>query len=144
MKIDGSCHCGEITYEAKIDPEMVVICHCTDCQTLSGSAFRTVALTQAGTFTLLSGEPKIYVKTAQSGAPRQQAFCPECGTPIFSTSVEAGPKIHGVRTGTIRQRDGLVPKLQVWSRSAQHWLTDLNDMKKSDQQSQLVLNSAAE
>ena len=144
MKIDGSCHCGEITYEAEIDPEMVVICHCTDCQTLSGSAFRTVALTQAGTFTLLCGEPKIYVKTAQNGAPRQQAFCPECGTPIFSTSVEAGPKIHGVRTGTIRQRDDLVPKLQVWSRSAQHWLTDLNDMKKSDQQSQLVLNPAAD
>ena len=52
MKIDGACHCGDITYEADIDPENVVICHCTDCQTLSGSAFRTVALTREGTFTL--------------------------------------------------------------------------------------------
>ena len=41
MKIDGGYHCGYITYEAEADPEKVGICHCTDCQTLSGSAFRT-------------------------------------------------------------------------------------------------------
>lgn len=36
MKIDGGCHCGAITYEAEIDPNSVAVCHCTDCQTLSG------------------------------------------------------------------------------------------------------------
>ena len=39
MKIDGACHCGFIAYEAEADPEMTGICHCTDRQTLSGSAF---------------------------------------------------------------------------------------------------------
>jgi len=87
MKIDGCCHCGYITYEAEIDPEKVMICHCTDCQTLCGSAFRTVALTREGTFKLLSGELKIYVKTGENGAKRPQSFCPECGTPIYSTTV---------------------------------------------------------
>lgn len=135
MKIDGACHCGDITYEADIDPENVVICHCTDCQTLSGSAFRTVALTREGTFTLRSGEPKIYVKTAESGAKRQQAFCPQCGTPIYSTSEDAVPKIHGIRVGTIRQRDQLVPKRQIWSRSEQHWLVGLGSVQKLDRQS---------
>ena len=80
MKIDGRCHCGYIRYEAQIDPEKVMICHCTDCQTLSGSAFRTVALTREGTFKLLSGELKIYVKTGENGAKRPQSFCPECGS----------------------------------------------------------------
>ena len=37
MKIEGGCHCGYIAYEAEVDPERVLICHCTDCQTLSGS-----------------------------------------------------------------------------------------------------------
>jgi hypothetical protein len=37
MKIDGRWHCGAITYEAEIDPDMVALCHCTDCQTWSGS-----------------------------------------------------------------------------------------------------------
>jgi hypothetical protein len=46
VKVDGRCHCGWISYEAEIDPEKVMICHCTDCQTLSGSAFRMVAFTR--------------------------------------------------------------------------------------------------
>ncbi|MEJ0023213.1 MAG: GFA family protein, partial [Alphaproteobacteria bacterium] len=29
-----------MTYEAEIDPAMVGICHCTDCQMMSGSAYR--------------------------------------------------------------------------------------------------------
>lgn len=142
MKIDGGCHCGDITYEAEIDPENVVICHCTDCQNLSGSAFRIVALSREATFILRSGEPTIYVKTAQSGAKRQQAFCPECGTPIFSAAEGEGPKIHGIRVGTIRQRDELIPKLQIWSRSQQHWLSGLASVQKIDQQSGLALNPA--
>lgn len=142
MHVDGSCHCGAITYEANVDPDKLVICHCTDCQTLSGSAFRTVALTYEDAFTLRSGEPKIYVKTAQSGAKRQQSFCGECGTPIYSTSDEPGPKIYGLRAGTIRQRDQLAPQLQVWTRSQQHWLDDLGSVRKIDQQSQLALSPA--
>lgn len=59
MKIDGRCHCGYITSEAEIDPEKVIICRGTDCQTLAGSAFRTAAFTLEGSFKLLSGEPKI-------------------------------------------------------------------------------------
>jgi hypothetical protein len=60
-----------------------MICHCSDCQTLSGSAFRTVVLTHEDAFKLLTGELKIYVKTGESGTKRPQAFCPECGTPIL-------------------------------------------------------------
>lgn len=40
MKADGHCLCGYLTYEAEVDADQVEICHCTDCQTLSGSAFR--------------------------------------------------------------------------------------------------------
>jgi hypothetical protein len=134
MKIDGRCHREYIIYAAEIDPEKVVICHGTDCQTLSGSAFRTVALTREDSFKLLSGELKIYVKTGESGTKRQQSFCPECGTPIYSGSVGEGPKVHGIRVGTARQRDDLVPKLQLWCRSSQRWLTDLATVPKVERQ----------
>jgi hypothetical protein len=110
MKIDGRCHCGYITYEADINPEKVMICHCSDCQTLSGSAFRTVVFTHEDTFKLLSGELKIYVKTGESGTKRPQSFCPECGTPIYSSTMGEGPKVHVIRVGTARQRDQLVPR----------------------------------
>ncbi len=134
MKIDGRCHCGCITYEAEIDPAKVMICHCTDCQTLSGSAFRTVAFSREGTFKLLSGDLKIYVKTSESGTQRPQSFCPECGTPIYSTTVGEGAKVHIIRVGTIRQRDELIPKTQLWFRSSQRWLANLGVVPQLEKQ----------
>jgi hypothetical protein len=134
MRIDGGCHCGRITYEAEIDPGKVGICHCTDCQTLSGSAFRTILPVPEGTFKLLSGEPKIYVKTGDSGAKREQAFCSECGSPIYATAVGDGPKVYNIRLGTVRQRNELPPKMQYWFRSAQRWLTGLDSVPKFEKQ----------
>ena len=118
MKIDGGCHCGFIKYEAEVDPATAGICHCTDCQTMSGSAFRIGVTTPETSFRLLTGKPKIYVKTAESGAKRAQAFCPECGTHLYATSVGDGPKVLRIRATTARQRYDLQPKGQVWRRSA--------------------------
>jgi hypothetical protein len=99
MKIDGGCHCGYITYEAAADPEKTTICHCTDCQHLSGSAFRTVVRVAGDTFKIIAGEPTIYVKTAESGARRVQGFRPRCGTPIYSTADGDEPKLYTIRVG---------------------------------------------
>jgi hypothetical protein len=142
MKVDGACHCGAIRYEAEVDPGTVVICHCTDCQTLSGSAFRTVVPAKPGTFRLLSGAPKVYVKTGESGNQREQTFCPDCGTPIYSAPVGAKVKAVGLRVGTIRQRDRLIPSDQFWFRSSQAWLRDLPTIKKRDRQPVFDANGA--
>jgi hypothetical protein len=40
MIVHGRCHCGAIAYEAEVEAGNVNICHCLDCQTLTGSAFR--------------------------------------------------------------------------------------------------------
>jgi hypothetical protein len=40
MHIDGECQCGQVTYEADIEPGEVSICHCRDCQRLTGTAYR--------------------------------------------------------------------------------------------------------
>jgi len=34
MRVTGGCHCGQVTYEAEVDPATVRVCHCTDCQRL--------------------------------------------------------------------------------------------------------------
>jgi hypothetical protein len=128
MNIDGGCHCGQIKFRAEIDPEQVEICHCTDCQTLSGSAYRTVVPAEANSFELLSGKPKLYAKTAEDGSQRLQAFCRECGSPLYSGPPEGEKGYFGIRVGTINQRDQLVPKNQCWARSAQPWTQDLSGM----------------
>jgi hypothetical protein len=84
MKVSGRCYCGQISFEAEIEPDKVRVCHCTDCQTLSGSAFRTNVPVVQGTFVLRKGEPKTFFKPADSGNRIVHAFCPDCGTPIYS------------------------------------------------------------
>jgi len=133
MKIDGSCHCGQISYEAEIDPEKVYVCHCTDCQQLTGSAFRWAVPVAMEDFRLLAGEPRTYIKTAESGAASRQLFCPDCGSPLYSTSSGDGPHIN-LRLGTARQRAQLSPKSQYWCRSKLDWLASPWPPKKFDTQ----------
>jgi hypothetical protein len=134
MKVTGGCHCGHIRYEADLDPDRVGICHCTDCQRLSGSAFRTIALTFDDDFKLLSGDLREYVKTAESGNQRIQTFCPNCGSPIYSTSVSEARKEYSVRLGTVRERDQLKPKFQLWRRSSQDWLHGIDQIPGTEKE----------
>jgi len=137
MEIDGQCHCGNIRYRAVVDPERVVVCHCVDCQALSGSAFRTVAFTVPDGFEVLAGSIKVYVKTtAASGNPRAQGFCGDCGSAIYATSVGGdGPRVFGLRVGTIRQRAELVPKKQVWHEQAMPWVDHIGSLPSVARQS---------
>src|SRR5215213_7333878 len=109
MKVRGSCHCERIVYEAEVDTESVQLCNCSDCQMLTGSAFRVSAHAPASTFRL-TGEPKVYVKTADSGARRRHAFCPDCGTPVYSSADTDRPPSYSLRVGCLDRRAELAPK----------------------------------
>lgn len=125
MNVDGGCHCGRIRYRARVDPEKVSICHCTDCQILTGSPYRVSAHIGVADFELLSGTVKSYVKLADSGAKRLQAFCPECGTPLYAEALEQ-PKVRSLRVGSIDQRASLPPRRQIWCRSALPWAENIS------------------
>jgi hypothetical protein len=124
MHISGSCHCGLISFTAEIDPSRVTVCHCTDCQALSGAPFRAVVPAAIETF-VLHGETKRYIKTAQSGNRRAQVFCPECGTPLYATAPE-NPTSVNIRLGCVAQRAQLKPTVQIWQRSELPWLAELH------------------
>jgi hypothetical protein len=133
MKVDGRCHCGRITYEAMVDPARMSVCHCTDCQRLSGSAFRASIPAPKETFSLLTGAPKIYVKTADSGNQRAHAFCADCGSPIYSSAI-SDPPTYSLRVGCLTQRGELPPRKQIWCRSALDWAMDLRDVAQVSRQ----------
>ena len=131
MRIDGGCHCGFISYQGEADPAKAGICHCTDCQVLTGTAYRVSVPVDEASFKI-SGTPAIYVKTADSGNKREQAFCPKCGSPIYATSPGPGPKTYSIRLGTVRQRQQLMPMRQIWTRSKLHWVDDLAPIADAD------------
>ncbi|MCX7892623.1 MAG: GFA family protein [Burkholderiales bacterium] len=136
MQINGACHCGAVSFTAEIDPARVVLCHCTDCQVMSGSAFRMVVLAPIETFAV-RGETKRYVKVAQSGNRRAQVFCPECGTPLYATAPE-NPTSVSIRLGCVDERAQLRPAAQIWQRSAMPWLSEMQAIPGSPEQGALL------
>lgn len=125
IHVDGRCHCGAIEFEAEVDPQKIVICHCTDCQAFSGAPFRVSAMTPEDALGIRKGKPKLYVKTGESGRQRAQGFCGDCGSALYATSVGDGPKVYALRVGVLSQRATLKPKAQIWQRSALAWLDEI-------------------
>jgi hypothetical protein len=125
MKVDGQCHCGSIAYEAEVEIGTISICHCEDCQRLSGSVFRANVSAPVDKFRLLRGTPRKYVKTADSGAKRVHAFCDNCGGPVFACAAE-DPLTYSLRVGALNQRHELGnPARQIWTRRRFGWLSSL-------------------
>jgi hypothetical protein len=134
MKVNGKCHCGAIAYEAVVDPVRVTICHCADCQSLTGSAYRVSVPASKDSFSLRKGSPAIYVKTAESGARRAQAFCSECGSPLYTYAADGSDTSYGLRVGCLEQRHQLPPHKQKWCRSALAWCMDIADLPRRDRE----------
>ena len=132
MQIDGACHCGLVTFRANIDPARIMVCHCADCQVLSGSPLRAIVATPIESFTV-QGKTKSYVKVAESGARRAQVFCPECGTPLYAAAPES-PTLVIIRLGCVKQRAELVPSAQLWQQSSAPWLAQLRHIPGSAKQ----------
>jgi hypothetical protein len=130
LKIDGTCLCGHVQYEAVIDPSIVRICHCTQCQIHSSSAFRFGVMVPHTQFRLIRGDMKTYIKTAESGAQRALLFCPECGTSIYGTTV-IDPQMYSLRLGTARQRADIMPAIQMWTRSELPWVSCLDQIPRT-------------
>ena len=134
MQVDGSCHCGQVSYRAEIDPATVSLCNCTDCQVLTGSVFRVSVPAAKERFHLLHGQPKTYVKTAESGAKRIHAFCANCGTPVYSCANVEDPPTYSLRVGCLEQRAHLPPKKRIWCKSALEWAQDVRGIPGIERQ----------
>ena len=128
MQVHGSCHCGSIAFEASVDPDRVTVCHCTDCQSLTGSAYRVTVAANAQDFRLTRGSPRIYFKVGDSGNRRAHAFCPHCGSPMYAHAAVDSPKTYGLRVGCIQERAALIPRKRIWCKSALEWSADLSGM----------------
>ena len=133
MLVHGKCHCGAISYEAEVDPAVVRLCHCSDCQVFSGAPYRAHVAPLPGTLKM-SGTPKIYIKTGDSGRQRAQAFCGECGTALYAADPGDPPERIGLRIGAIAERRQLAPSIQIWCDSALDWAFDLTGVPQTARQ----------
>ncbi len=123
MKTNGACYCGELKFEAEVDPEKIYICYCSDCQTMSGGTCHVNTFVPEADFNMTQGEPAHFTKSADSGNTRDIGFCKTCGTQLYAVNTE-GPKVFGVRVPTLEQRNDLPAVKGFFLRSQPAWVAD--------------------
>jgi hypothetical protein len=118
--IHGRCLCGHITYEYRGSVGPAGYCHCEDCRRCTGSAFGISVRFSLAEFHITSGDPKGFAKRADSGNELTRHFCPECGSPIF-TSAPRHPDYVYVKAGSLDDPRVVEPVHQSWVESAVPW-----------------------
>ncbi|WP_422421662.1 GFA family protein [Pseudomonas sp. GZD-222] len=119
--IKGSCLCGSIHYSSPLNPLSVAVCHCSDCQKQSGSAFSINLLVPAASFVVEGARPGSYTKAGGSGLPVKRYFCSDCGSALYS-EIATMPGVLAVKAGTLSQPASATPNLHLWCASAQPWV----------------------
>jgi len=117
----GGCQCGAIRYEVADAPKRLVVCHCSDCQRQSGSAFGMTLIVSEEEFHLTKGDLKTYASKSAAGRAKLGAFCPECGTRIYHKP-EWRKGTVSVKPGTLDDTSWLKPEMHLWTCSKQPWV----------------------
>ncbi|MBS1239508.1 MAG: aldehyde-activating protein [Proteobacteria bacterium] len=121
MAVTGGCRCGAVRYriEAQAMPATYA-CHCTRCQTSSGSAFALQMPVKLDRLAVEGEVLSVELPTA-SGAVSDIRHCPACLTRLYGVS-SAVPGIAIMRAGTLDDSASLVPGLHVFTSTKQPWI----------------------
>ncbi|KFX88579.1 hypothetical protein O988_08970 [Pseudogymnoascus sp. VKM F-3808] len=123
----GSCKCSAIKIEMQGEPDILGLCHCTNCRKSTGSTYSTNAVFPKSAFTIISGEPKVYEAVGGSGNPAFVNFCSNCSSTMW-TMTPMRPDIVVIKVGIL---DGdalqkLTPKVETFTSRKPSWVTSVD------------------
>lgn len=124
----GGCLCGSVRYTLKAEPMATVVCHCTHCQKVSGSAFSTNFAVKRDDVAFTGGTLTSYDDKADSGNILKRSFCPKCGSSLMSES-SGRPGMAVLKVGTLDDVSMVKPGAQIWTTSAQPWVKFTAEMQ---------------
>lgn len=119
---EGGCACGAVRYRMEGAPMFVHCCHCTSCQTETGSAFALNAMIEAERVTLLKGAPEMVLTPSESGKGQKIWRCPQCQVAVWSHYGGVGDAICFVRVGTLDDSGSVPPDIHIYTRSKLPWV----------------------
>ncbi len=116
---EGGCFCGAVRYRA-LRPIDVAICHCRDCQRVSGAPM--LAWVEIGKADLewTHGTPSYYHHTSDWHTPIRRAFCNQCGTSL--TYEREGSAELDVTVASMDAPESVRPTHHVYASSQMPWL----------------------
>ncbi|MEE2692346.1 MAG: GFA family protein [Pseudomonadota bacterium] len=115
----GGCLCGKVRYECAGAPQLSAHCHCVDCRKTSGTGHATHSVVPQNALRV-QGALKAYDHPADSGNIVTRNFCPDCGSPIYSTN-SAMPGMAFIRASSLDDPEVAKPAMAVYASRAASW-----------------------
>ena len=119
---EGGCACSTVRYALSSAPMVVHCCHCTDCQTETGSAFVLNAVIESDRVRVLRGELDYVMTPSASGKGQEIARCPECRVALWSHYAGSGRATSFIRVGTLDDPGAMPPDVHIFTRSKLPWV----------------------
>jgi hypothetical protein len=120
LPAEGGCTCGAVRYRLTGEPVFLTICHCSECQRQSGSAFGMSLRMRRADVEVTKGELKRWTRIADNGNPVGLCFCGDCGTRIWHEPAE--PNFVHIKPGTLDDTSGLKPRYQSYTTRQHAWV----------------------
>ncbi|KAK3666121.1 hypothetical protein LTR17_008326 [Elasticomyces elasticus] len=79
----GGCFCEAVQYKYEGEAQGKALCHCRDCQKITGSTYSTNLIVPGDKFEVTKGSPKTHTKKADSGNEITSHFCGDCGSTMW-------------------------------------------------------------
>ena len=118
---EGGCQCGSVRYRISGPPQTLYLCHCKECQKQSANAFGMSLWVLRSDFEIVSGGPKFWQRSTDSGRTMVCAFCADCGSRLYHADNHDSETVS-VKAGSLDDTSDLVPIGHIWTRSAQPWV----------------------
>jgi len=95
------------------------MCHCLDCQRRTGSAYGIQARFPVDTVTI-SGDSKVFTRTADSGNQLTFHFCPVCGSTVHY-QIATRPDLIAIPIGAFADPAFPPPTVSVYEARRHPW-----------------------
>lgn len=118
----AKCSCGQLSISLNGEPEHVFICHCRECQLVTGSAFGVSTYWPRTAVAEMTGRSTSYTRSSFSGRSLTNHFCPVCGGRPYWFA-EFLPGHVGVALGCFGQDDLPAPKEEYWTSRKHPWVS---------------------
>ena len=121
ISVPGRCRCGRVRFVLCEEPIAFYLCHCTDCQAESGSAFGQTMHVRREAIQEVEGSVLEHIFEGPDGRRNIMTLCDDCLTLLFVYSEDI-PQVVGLNSGSLEATGGFTPYGNMWTRSAKAWV----------------------
>lgn len=130
-KLNGSCLCGEVTYQFAKDIKVFQYCHCSRCQKFTGSAHASNIIIDPKNFQWLSGEDTVGRYELAEAKHFATSFCKKCGSSLPWQTQSRKAMI--IPAGTLDDTPSMKPMHNIYYSDKAEWYEDVCKLVKYDE-----------